>query len=423
MNLLGKIKSRFSGSQDSKHFLTLAEQYRSKDMLEEAVEVLQDGISKYPNYTSANVALGKVFIELGLLEDAIEQFEKVIKIAPDNLLALKKLATLYSSVEERGKSINACRRILDINPLDETTAFVLNNLESEEALAEEADDEFVELEKELNEAASISLPVYSDSLSVQKVPERDDANVDAVPPPNQLSDEAEEYEADVDTAEDVPSELQSNNLLEESLVLEPEIAGAIESELDAMFNEAEAEADDDSVQDQDIELNEPAEQREGVHFLSDLDMAHKRVERIKKAVSSISDDIIVETNPSRQKEEEEHTNVQKISVESHDASLSKTDDESHILPDSITEESPEYREALVDDEIESIDKLLEEERYCDAMRECKKLHEIHPHNEQITSRMEDTRKRLSNEKDSLANIYNVFLSKINKRRNEYFKNN
>jgi hypothetical protein len=57
-------------------------------------------IAKYPNSASANDMLGNVYNDMGFQEDAIEAFQKVVKLDPDSPGAWASLGSIY---KEKGK--------------------------------------------------------------------------------------------------------------------------------------------------------------------------------------------------------------------------------------------------------------------------------------------------------------------------------
>ncbi|NOZ25296.1 MAG: tetratricopeptide repeat protein [Nitrospirae bacterium] len=114
-----KLKARLDKDPGSKLFVPLAEEYRKAGMYDEAIDVLLKELQKQPSYTTARVALGKIYLEMGHAEKAREEFEKVIEAVPDNLFAQKKLSEIYSSAGDNEKAVSSLRKILELNPRDE----------------------------------------------------------------------------------------------------------------------------------------------------------------------------------------------------------------------------------------------------------------------------------------------------------------
>ena len=96
-SLLGKIAAYtelLAKDPYSTIFVPLSEAYRQMDMLDEAVEVAQQGIMDNPAFAAGYVALGNAFAAQGLEDQAIGEFEKSLILDHRHLPALKALAKL-----------------------------------------------------------------------------------------------------------------------------------------------------------------------------------------------------------------------------------------------------------------------------------------------------------------------------------------
>src|SRR5207248_4580479 len=83
-----------------------------------AIEVLQEGLKKFPKTVSARVLLGEIYRTSGDLDLARAELEQVIKAAPDNFAACRKLALVYRDLGDKPAAIKACETILKANPKD-----------------------------------------------------------------------------------------------------------------------------------------------------------------------------------------------------------------------------------------------------------------------------------------------------------------
>jgi len=81
-------------------FAQLAEEYRRAGDCEEAVRVCEAGLAQHPAYLSARVTLGRALFELGRLEAARTEFLHVLDAAPDNLVAVGKLAEIHQRTQQ-----------------------------------------------------------------------------------------------------------------------------------------------------------------------------------------------------------------------------------------------------------------------------------------------------------------------------------
>ncbi len=127
---IDKLKKKVEKNPKSKLFVPLAEAYKQRDMIDEAIEVLLKGINDQPEYTSAGVALGKIYLDKEMLTEAREEFEKVIRQIPDNLLAHKRLAYIYEEQGEHDMAVDKYQTVLDLSPNDVDAAEALESLKS-----------------------------------------------------------------------------------------------------------------------------------------------------------------------------------------------------------------------------------------------------------------------------------------------------
>lgn len=76
-------------------FAALAEEYRRAGRYEEAIATCTAGLLRHPAYLSAHVTLGRALLETGQFDEAREELEHVLRIAPENLAAIRGLAEIH----------------------------------------------------------------------------------------------------------------------------------------------------------------------------------------------------------------------------------------------------------------------------------------------------------------------------------------
>ena len=76
-------------------FAQLAEEYRRAGRYRDAIQVCQDGLARHPGYLSARVTLGRALIEVGNLDGAHRELTAVLRLAPENLSAIRGLAEVH----------------------------------------------------------------------------------------------------------------------------------------------------------------------------------------------------------------------------------------------------------------------------------------------------------------------------------------
>jgi hypothetical protein len=62
--------------------------------------VCEAGLAQHPAYLSARVTLGRALFELGRLDEARAEFLRVLDAAPDNLIAVGKLAEIHQRTHQ-----------------------------------------------------------------------------------------------------------------------------------------------------------------------------------------------------------------------------------------------------------------------------------------------------------------------------------
>ncbi len=117
--------------KQGKNFIPVAEEYIRKGLLDQAIDLLKEGIDRYPSYLSARVSLGKAYAEKGMIGEAMQEFEYVIRISPDNILAHRRLAFLYKDAGMKDSAVRSCEAVLIVNSRDREISDLLSTLKSD----------------------------------------------------------------------------------------------------------------------------------------------------------------------------------------------------------------------------------------------------------------------------------------------------
>lgn len=78
-------------------FAALAEEYRRAGQFEDAVETCRAGLRRHPAYVSARVTLGRALLAMGAYDEARTELEAVLRVAPENLAAIRALAEIHDA--------------------------------------------------------------------------------------------------------------------------------------------------------------------------------------------------------------------------------------------------------------------------------------------------------------------------------------
>ncbi|NOQ22618.1 MAG: tetratricopeptide repeat protein [Candidatus Aegiribacteria sp.] len=174
---LEKLESEWVSNPSSILCSRLAEILRQMGRLDESREVADTGLRRWKNNTSITVVLGKCYRDLGLLEKAMESFETVNSVQPQNLVALKNLAEIHFKKENWSEAVNFFEEYLFEHPGDDEARDKLEearswknssdqvSLETEEDVPEHDSDAFPKTERmnKVLESQGILTKIFSES--------------------------------------------------------------------------------------------------------------------------------------------------------------------------------------------------------------------------------------------------------------------
>ncbi len=89
------LRRRVDADPTSIAFAALAEEYRRIGKFQDAVDVCRRGLERHPAYISAKVTLARALIELMQLDEAQQELDAVLRIAPENLAAIRARADVH----------------------------------------------------------------------------------------------------------------------------------------------------------------------------------------------------------------------------------------------------------------------------------------------------------------------------------------
>ena len=118
---LEELKRRVQQDPASIAFAALAEEYRRSGRFQEAIATCTAGLHRHPSYLSAHVTLGRALIEVGRYEDAAEELQFVLRLAPENLAAIRGLAEIHhrrreDAADEQPRAVVPLARPAAITP-------------------------------------------------------------------------------------------------------------------------------------------------------------------------------------------------------------------------------------------------------------------------------------------------------------------
>ena len=102
---LEELKRRVERDPASISFAGLAEEYRKLGRYAESIAACRAGLMRHPSYASARVTLGRSLVEVGELDAAAAELEEVLRVAPENLAAIRTLADIHRRRAEMPETV------------------------------------------------------------------------------------------------------------------------------------------------------------------------------------------------------------------------------------------------------------------------------------------------------------------------------
>jgi len=127
---IARLSERYNKDPKSRIFVQLADAYRKSNMIDEALEILNKGLSFNPNYPLAYLILGKCYFDKRMYEQAKDSFGKTLNYDPQNIVALRMLAQTCEATKDEEGQMEAYRGIIAIDPFDAPAKEKLTYLES-----------------------------------------------------------------------------------------------------------------------------------------------------------------------------------------------------------------------------------------------------------------------------------------------------
>ena len=143
----------------SRIFAQLADAYRKSGMLDEAIEICMEGLKVHPSYGSARMVLARAYQEKGQDLEAEREFSEIIKNDPNNLLANRLLGDLLYKGGRVQQALEQYQRVLKLTPLDREIKETLERMEAAlEASAAPPPAVMEDLEEKTEETPHETLP-------------------------------------------------------------------------------------------------------------------------------------------------------------------------------------------------------------------------------------------------------------------------
>jgi predicted Zn-dependent protease len=130
------LRKRLQKDPGSIAFAQLAEEYRRAGRFHESIEVCTAGLARHPGYLSARVTLGRALLEVGDIESAQRELNDVLRVAPDNLSAIRGIAEVHRKKGEIPEALEQFRSAFEMASPDPSIEQVVRDLRRDAMAAE-----------------------------------------------------------------------------------------------------------------------------------------------------------------------------------------------------------------------------------------------------------------------------------------------
>jgi tetratricopeptide (TPR) repeat protein len=128
---IAKLEALYAAHPEGRVFTHLAEAYRKSGDLERARQILEDGLTRHSDYSSAHVVLGRVRIDQGDTTGAAEAFRRVLELDRHNLVALRTLGEISAGEGRLDEALRYYRDLVSLDPTDDRLRITVSRLENE----------------------------------------------------------------------------------------------------------------------------------------------------------------------------------------------------------------------------------------------------------------------------------------------------
>lgn len=115
-----ELRTRYWSDRDpsGRAFAPLADAYRRAGELDEAAELIEEGVSRLPEYVPGHLVAARILRDRGDRTGAVAAYERVLELDPENLEALRGAARLREEAGRTGEALELWQRLLRAEPAD-----------------------------------------------------------------------------------------------------------------------------------------------------------------------------------------------------------------------------------------------------------------------------------------------------------------
>ncbi len=122
---IDKLEARFRDNPKGRNFAPLADAYRKAGLIDNAIDLCQNGLKLHPDYVSAYIVYARCLIDKKDDPAALGVFRKVLELDGENIIALRGLAELAERNGKYEEEVEWLTRLLNADPMNGDAAEAL----------------------------------------------------------------------------------------------------------------------------------------------------------------------------------------------------------------------------------------------------------------------------------------------------------
>ncbi|TVR66707.1 MAG: hypothetical protein EA422_01520, partial [Gemmatimonadales bacterium] len=136
-----ELRARFWSQRDpeGRAFAPLADAYRRKGDLDEALSLVEDGLARLPEFTSGQLVAARVFRAVDDAESARRALDRLLELDPRNTLGLLERAEVVGGLGDRDAAAADLQTLLALEPGHLGARTLLDRLEAPPATDDATD--------------------------------------------------------------------------------------------------------------------------------------------------------------------------------------------------------------------------------------------------------------------------------------------
>jgi len=135
---IDKLEARFRDNPKGRNFAPLADAYRKAGLIDNAIDLCQNGLKLHPDYVSAYIVYARCLVDKKDDAAALGVFTQVLGLDGENIIALRGLAELAERNGKYAEEVQWLARLLNADPMNGDAAEALARAKSKAAAAPQA---------------------------------------------------------------------------------------------------------------------------------------------------------------------------------------------------------------------------------------------------------------------------------------------